>query len=136
MNALELWERLVASERSDVGSGITGATLRFLGPNGERHEELEVSSTFSKGGGGMGAVPSHKCHNFDGLARVRPVGAGRVGNLLGFFVAPRPVPDRLSWKNPFPLGPDRRILPENARPPWTLAGLRGTLWKHPLFCGV
>lgn len=53
-NALDLWARLVASERSDVGSGITGATLRFLGPNGERHEELEVSSTFSKGGGGMG----------------------------------------------------------------------------------
>lgn len=55
VGAFELFGRLVASEGSDTGSGITGAALRYLGPNGERHEEpIEVSPTFSKGCGGMG----------------------------------------------------------------------------------
>lgn len=46
--ALEFWARLVASEASDAGAGITSAVLRYLGPNGERNLEESVSSTFSK----------------------------------------------------------------------------------------
>lgn len=37
--ALDLWGRLVASERAGEGESITGATLRFLGPNGEREPD-------------------------------------------------------------------------------------------------
>jgi len=36
--AFDLWARLVASEASDGGSDIKGATLTYLGPNGERSE--------------------------------------------------------------------------------------------------
>lgn len=36
--AFELWARLVAAESSDGGSDIKGASLTYLGPNGERSE--------------------------------------------------------------------------------------------------
>jgi hypothetical protein len=49
--AVDLWERLICCESSDSGSGITGATIRYMGPNGERAEKDQVSSTFPKGGG-------------------------------------------------------------------------------------
>lgn len=37
--AYELWDRLCAVEASDNGAAITGATLRYMGPNGERAEK-------------------------------------------------------------------------------------------------
>lgn len=43
--AFEFWARLVASEASDGGSGITGAVLRYLGPNGERAPDPPFSDS-------------------------------------------------------------------------------------------
>lgn len=39
--AFEFWARLVASEASDSGAGISAAVLRYMGPNGERNPEPE-----------------------------------------------------------------------------------------------
>lgn len=45
--AVELWRDLVNAEIGG-GAGVSGAALAYLGPNGERAAETEVSSTFSK----------------------------------------------------------------------------------------
>lgn len=47
VGALELWHKLINAE-SNGGSDISGASIRYLGPNGERCPETSVSSTFSK----------------------------------------------------------------------------------------
>jgi len=45
--AFDFWRDLVNSENRGE-CGVSGAVLTYLGPNGERSPELEVSPAFSK----------------------------------------------------------------------------------------
>ena len=45
--ACDLWRDLVNAEGKGQ-AGVSGASLAYLGPNGERSPEVEVSPAFSK----------------------------------------------------------------------------------------
>lgn len=55
--AFDLWRVLVNNEGAGA-FGVSGASLAYLGPNGERSSDLEVSFTFSKvAGEAVGVEP-------------------------------------------------------------------------------
>lgn len=62
--AVDFWQDLVNAEIRGV-AGVSGAGLTYLGPNGERMPESEVSPAFSKAvGEAVGGNPPKNCPAF------------------------------------------------------------------------